>query len=584
MASIYRRCCEGLLLASMLCAPAAAGAQTPDLHPLVEALRQQGCAGSAQYHTVAGVLCSNAGTPSQADPDAVLKTIGASTQQQIAALSLQTRREDVACALGAPAVVAAGTSVGPTNTDQLVRGLVKSAVESAVTVNPAALVLSIPGLTQVQYEYKGLANGPELRTFNITGHVDGDVDHGKLQLQMDGDVAGDKSLYVQYTVNLQTTKSPFPAWSPFLSAPGDVQMAIVRQDLDTFSPTATFDEKGQHRNGVQAWQDYEYMWHAEKVGARPDDTVKTSGGGITALAPSPYGGDWVGSGWGTETRFVQTRQAFVAQFSPVAASTMTPSQGSRGVIMSLNVKHQTVFYFHVDFDGTVTGHGFVVYTLDPNLCGVATLTRQVNEQVNFLKYLPVVLAVGQQLAEYAVSRFTAAWGTESTAITQKIDEFIETLPPKIEPAAGSREVDQFLAEHPEVVAKKMRNIAFADVDVQGYPGTRLWRSSGPEDFADIPGWVPVPTETSFKTAKWAQEFRFDKSDWDATPLNKAPYDRASDSERMIMEYLAKTLPADASGTVRIYSRYPVCPSCTGVIEQFYWKFRNVTLLVTSGPR
>src|SRR6185312_7529536 len=143
-----------------------------------------------------------------------------------------------------------------------------------------------------------------------------------------------------------------------------------------------------------------------------------------------------------------------------------------------------------------------------------------NEQVNFLKYLPVILTVGQQLAEYAVSRFTAEWTTESTAITQKIDEFIDTLPPKIEPAAGSQQVDQFLAEHPEVVAKKMRNIAFADVDVQGYPGTRLWRSSGREDVSDTPGWVPVPTETSCKTAEWAQEFRFDKSDWDAPPLNR----------------------------------------------------------------
>lgn len=49
-----------------------------------------------------------------------------------------------------------------------------------------------------------------------------------------------------------------------------------------------------------------------------------------------------------------------------------------------------------------------------------------------------------------------------------------------------------------------------------------------------------------------------------------------------MEYLAQKLPSDASGTIRVYSKLPVCPSCTGVIEQFYRLFPKITLLVTSG--
>jgi hypothetical protein len=37
------------------------------------------------------------------------------------------------------------------------------------------------------------------------------------------------------------------------------------------------------------------------------------------------------------------------------------------------------------------------------------------------------------------------------------------------------------------------------------------------------------------------------------PYRKKPFFRAGDSERMVMEYLAKVLPRDASGTIKIYS-------------------------------
>jgi hypothetical protein len=112
---------------------------------------------------------------------------------------------------------------------------------------------------------------------------------------------------------------------------------------------------------------------------------------LLETAPYPYGGDWVGVGWGPETRFTESRKGFVTQFSPGLASNMKAGETSDGVRISLNVKHDTIFYPHIDFNGNVYGRGVIVYALDPSLCAVAVLTRQINEQINFMKYLPVIL-------------------------------------------------------------------------------------------------------------------------------------------------------------------------------------------------
>lgn len=552
-----------------------------DIPRLVEALTRKGCAEDGDYRAIAGVSCTDARIASgTAEPDAVLQEIGQNEKKSIQALTLQSKKEDSACAQNAPSIGAAGTSVGPGTSDELVAALVKSAIEDAKGLAlPVGLMLSIPGVTQIQYDYKGLTNGPEVRSFKIAGRVEGTVDEALLRLRMDGDVDGDKNLYVEYTVNYQKTKTPFPTWSPFLEAPGRVSRQFVRQQLDTLSATAEFSETGTQRNGVKVWHEYEYGWRAEKVGALPKDIVKQNGPELTALAKYPYGGYWVGTGWSSETRFKHTRRQFVGQFSPGLARTMKPEEGAEGVIMALNVKHKTTFYFHVDFDGNVSGRGTITYTLDPNLCAVAVLTRQVNERVNFLKYLPMIYTAARQLGELAVRRFSSAWMKEPTTITTKVDEFISKLPPKVEPAAGSQEVAQFLQAHARI--GKGRNLAFADVEVAGFPKKRLWRPSGADDYPDIPDVAPVSKTTQFKTGDWAQEFKLTESGWDSMP-GRSPFPRQLDSERMLLEYLAKELPRDASGVIRIYSRYPVCPKCTGVIEQFYWMFPKVTLLVTSG--
>ena len=397
------------------------------------------------------------------------------------------------------------------------------------------------------------------------------MDGAKLHLKMDGNVEGDKNLHVQYEVNYQKTKQAFPAWSPFLDRPGDLTRGFVRRGLNTLSATADFSETGQHRNGVKVWHDYEYAWHAEKVGAASRDIVKRGAGALEDAAWHPFGGDWVGTGWGVETRFRASRKDFVAQLSPRLAGAGASDAAANAVLMSLNVKHQVVFRFHVDYDGNVTGRGAIVYTLDPDLCGVAILTRQVNEHVNLMKYLPAVYTAAGLLGKRSVTRFQSTWKPQPSAITRKMDEYIAKLPPRIEPAAGARDAAAFLArysKHPQHAKLTRKASAFIDVDVAGVPKQRRWAVSGETAYPDIPELVPLPTKTTFVPRKWAQR--------------RAPYLRSFDAEYLLLEWLASTVPKGASGTVRIYSKFPVCPSCTGVIEQAYFHFENITLLVTSG--
>jgi hypothetical protein len=178
----------------------------------------------------------------------------------------------------------------------------------SATLGPGAMagaMLSVPGVTQVNYEYKGLAKGPESRRFKLKGNLSG----GKMTLNMDGDVyVGDKNLVVQYMVNWKREQTTFPTWTPFIeSEGGDVQdqgnMRIlertvvtgtcdevnakrqalgappdptckdsgvphevtVAHDMSMGSPFATFHKTGEHRNNVKVWHEYEYFWYAHQV-------------------------------------------------------------------------------------------------------------------------------------------------------------------------------------------------------------------------------------------------------------------------------------------------------------------------------
>ena len=160
---------------------------------------------------------------------------------------------------------------------------------------PTELMLSIPGVTQVAYWYKGLANGPEKRKFNIKGHMDGTGTAAKLYLNMDGDVSdGPKELTVKWSVNYKWDKGTYPTYSPFLSGPGDANTSgymktyelkeseggegegkggkhspklptPVQKTVYVPTPFATFHEQGEHRDGKKPWREYEYFWYAHKV-------------------------------------------------------------------------------------------------------------------------------------------------------------------------------------------------------------------------------------------------------------------------------------------------------------------------------
>jgi hypothetical protein len=177
---------------------------------------------------------------------------------------------------------------------------VKAGMEMATGSFPHSFLLSIPGVTQVQYYYKGLSNGPETRDIKLKGRLEPVAGGAKLYLEMDGDVSGgDKRLFVEYTVNYRKDVRPFPTWSPFLQKPGDARTSGIERiyrrvdtkkptqytdpvtgktktvfipeshtevvDLLRGSPFAASHETGDHRNGVKPWLEYEYFWNASKV-------------------------------------------------------------------------------------------------------------------------------------------------------------------------------------------------------------------------------------------------------------------------------------------------------------------------------
>jgi hypothetical protein len=220
-------------------------------------------------------------------------------EETIQKLYLNHHKRDVLCqcAAGMP-VQGAGTQVGPSTLDELISefgvNLAKSMFGNITSVSaPVGMMLAVPGITQVQYNYKGMVDRPQKRTFKITGKIiDGEMylDAPKIQ--------GDNNLWVEYMVNYQTDKSSFPVWSPFLSAPGIVKPAglltiyeheefeheadytdpitgkkqkmkvmdqrLVAKDEIFHTPFASFYEAGTQRNNVSVWHEYEYHWSVFK--------------------------------------------------------------------------------------------------------------------------------------------------------------------------------------------------------------------------------------------------------------------------------------------------------------------------------
>lgn len=233
----------------------------------------------------------------------VFDMLKSTTKSKLQNLDLQAQQEVAACSGGGNAL-RGGTMVGPADAIGFGKNVAANggvaAMDIATGSAPVSLMLSIPGVTQVQYYYKGLPNGSESRDFKIKGHLVPAIGGAKIYLQMDGNVTGgDKNLYDQYTVNYRKETVPFPTWSPFLANPGNAQRAgvqRVRRIVETLKPVqytdsvtkktmtvnvpeqhvtyddmlrsepfVTFDETGEHRNGVKVWHDYDYVWNAWKI-------------------------------------------------------------------------------------------------------------------------------------------------------------------------------------------------------------------------------------------------------------------------------------------------------------------------------
>lgn len=242
--------------------------------------------------------------------DNIMSELSDKFTESMKSIAKESEKGEELCRCGAGVSVNAGTKYGPTTLEELVIELgpdiaTSALFESALGTAPVGLVLSIPGVTQVQYYYKGLKNGPENRSFNISGKL---VSGGgnNLFIELDGDVKdGDKNLTIEYMVNYKKENAQFPCWTPFLDDGADVFAEgnetvyevkeiiekIVFKDEETgqnitidvptketkskeiyrSSPFATFRESGVHRNKKSMWHEYEYFWNAHKL-TEPKDT------------------------------------------------------------------------------------------------------------------------------------------------------------------------------------------------------------------------------------------------------------------------------------------------------------------------
>lgn len=245
--------------------------------------------------------------------DRLLSVLSDKYKEALESISEESEKGEELCRCGAGASVNAGAKYGPTTLEELVLQLGPDVAttllfDMSLGTPPVGLVMSIPGVTQIQYYYKGLKNGPENRTFDISGKL---IEGGniKLYLEMDGDVKdGDKNLTVEYMVNYKKDSGQFPCWSPFLEDGADVYKSgyetlyelttktkvfrikdkksgkfkeitvpfkeSTKKEVYRDLPFATFRETGTHRNKKSMWHEYEYVWSAYKLTQPIDEEIK----------------------------------------------------------------------------------------------------------------------------------------------------------------------------------------------------------------------------------------------------------------------------------------------------------------------
>ena len=138
------------------------------------------------------------------------------------------------------------------------------------------------------------------------------------------------------------------------------------------------------------------------------------------LSIDAFVGDWVGTGWGWEIRFKQSAGDFGKQFA--RGKLDLPFENEK-IIMSLMVTHTTHFYLKIDKTGNVKGEGTITYDLIPNLCGLAALTKQVNEAINMMDKIPSIFMWAGELSKKAITNFNSEWAEEYANYAGSLEEF-----------------------------------------------------------------------------------------------------------------------------------------------------------------
>jgi hypothetical protein len=59
--------------------------------------------------------------------------------------------------------------------------------------------------------------------------------------------------------------------------------------------------------------------------------------------------------------------------------------------------------------------------------------------------------------------------------------------------------------------------------------------------------------------------------------------RQFDSEVILLEQIANSIPTSASGRIRLFSEQPLCRSCNSVVDQFRSMFPGIEVIVSHGP-
>ncbi len=250
-----------------------------------------------------GALAKNMKNVAETGLNLGYEYLGTVLPEKMKGLDLQSQQNNALCNCAAgQASIAGGNKVGPATIKEMIGTLGVDVAKTlfmdiATGSLPVGLMLSLPGVTQIQYYYKGLQNGPETRRFNIKGKLV----NGELFLNMDGDVFdGPKNLTIEYMVNYKKETPTFPTWSPFLQksakmypkgSEATIYEQITKTKQEKFKdaatgetktidvtynetkenkeilpfPFGTFHEAGKQRNGVKVWHEYEYNWSVYKV-------------------------------------------------------------------------------------------------------------------------------------------------------------------------------------------------------------------------------------------------------------------------------------------------------------------------------